>query len=493
MDVDAALEGRRDVVDGVRPRPERPRQMTEDAVLRRLLVPIAGGSMSDRGTCAATSITVGIVAVRRMGRRREPPTTAATGDRSGSRADARAEPRHVGHTSERVTPVSRGGSAAREVRLRLSRDAHRRGVPQRRAEAQSRPCGRALRPKRGHWRNIFLPASRAATRADRVHLTPSRLRPAQRTGDRGDGAVARTSDSRRWSRAVRRRPRPTATHRQVSLAFSLAHLLLNIRRGGQRSAAAHEDDADAASSACGSPPCLLELPAGYFTAIAAGQNRSDLDAVLHLAITLQFANGVFGDGGYPAGARPGGEAATLADYRCDPPPQRSRSPGRAPQHPFIAVWKTMDRRQHLGRRGAQSPERKARGRRVTGGRLSRRQGWLPVRGRRRGIQLYRSSATGHGRHVMLDQRSLRDRQLQARMTAMKDARAAARREAEAGCRRAQGGEEAGTRWSVIGQQPCRRSPPPVRSVRNWDGSPPPAGGADFLSREQVGDVRLTAT
>jgi alkaline phosphatase D len=226
-------------------------------------------------------------------------------------------------------------------------------------------------------------------------------------------------------------------------------------------------------------------PAGFFNAYACIANRPELDAVVHLGDYIyEFENGRFGDGA-PLGRvpQPTTEAVTLADYRLryatyrtDPDLQRVHA-----QHPFIVVWDDHELANNAWSDGAanHNPER------GEGDWATRRAAawrayleWMPVREPGgTGIRLYRDFKFGSLVDlIMLDTRSLRDRQVDADdLTGL-----TAERRTLLGLDQEQwllgrlrASQKADTRWRLIGQQVMFSSiVPSGRSVQNpdtWDG------------------------
>jgi alkaline phosphatase D len=244
-------------------------------------------------------------------------------------------------------------------------------------------------------------------------------------------------------------------------------------------------------------------PAGYFNVYRCVANRSDLDVVIHVGDYIyEFANGVYGDGS--ASGRvplPGGEAATLADYRLRYATYRSDADLQEAHrlHPFVVVWDDHEIANDAWSGGAANHVR-AQGAWPTrlGAAYRAYLEWLPVRDAPgRDIQLYRSFRIGDMADlVMLDTRGLRDRQPGARDRAtMNDPRRTllgAAQEAwlfeELRVSRARGSS-----WRLLGQQVLFSpvSPSGPFSVDMWDGYPVARRRVlDFLAREKITDLAI---
>jgi alkaline phosphatase D len=224
-------------------------------------------------------------------------------------------------------------------------------------------------------------------------------------------------------------------------------------------------------------------PAGFFNAYAAIARRQDLDAVLHLGDYIyEFANGVFGDG--TAIGRvpdPEHEAVSLDDYR-----RRYATYRRDPDlqevhrtHPFIAVWddhEFADNAWFGGSGSAIDPGDWA-NRRMAAIRAYLE--WMPVRepGRTESFHAYRSFSFGNlATLAMLDTRSLRDGQVNRtneRGLADPRRRLMGVRQETWLADSLQSSKQAGTTWSLIGQQvmfsPFTPPGAPVRNPDAWDG------------------------
>jgi alkaline phosphatase D len=225
-------------------------------------------------------------------------------------------------------------------------------------------------------------------------------------------------------------------------------------------------------------------PFGFFNVYARVAERADLDAVLHLGdYTYEFENGRYGDGAKIGRVpKPAGETITLDDYRAryatyrsDPDLQEAHR-----QHPFITVWDDHELANNAWRDGAANHQPETEGdwaaRRTAAYRAYLE--WLPVREQPGFLpQLYRTFRFGGLLDlVMLDTRSLRDRQAGAdELEAIADPRRTILGAAqEAWCAdQLRASRREGTRWRVLGQQVLfARLTPRGQKVRNadsWDG------------------------
>jgi len=245
-------------------------------------------------------------------------------------------------------------------------------------------------------------------------------------------------------------------------------------------------------------------PDGFFNVYGRIAARSDLDAVVHLGDYIyEFENGRYGDGSrFGRVPRPDHETVTLADYRLryatyrtDPDLQEAHR-----QHPFIVVWDDHELANNAWREGAANHQPETEGawtdRRAAAYRAYVE--WLPIR-EQAGLvpRLYRSFRFGRlADLVMLDTRSLRDRQvapddLSGLVNPQRTIMGAAQ---EAWCfdelRQSQRSE---TTWRLLGQQVMfTRMTPESRKVYtadSWDGYQAERDRVlDFLKSERVKDV-----
>lgn len=194
-----------------------------------------------------------------------------------------------------------------------------------------------------------------------------------------------------------------------------------FRSGGQRSAIGRTRTLPAAIDRLrlASISCA-NYPAGYFNVYRILAAREDLDAIVHLGDYIyEFADGVYGDGKrLNRVPRPATESVTLQDYRqryatyrLDPDLQEAHR-----QHPFVAIWDDHELANDAWRGGAQnhnpeSGEGEWPARRAAAWRAYME--WMPIREQPGAdIVLYRSLRFGTlADLVMLDTRSLRDRQV----------------------------------------------------------------------------------
>jgi alkaline phosphatase D len=161
-------------------------------------------------------------------------------------------------------------------------------------------------------------------------------------------------------------------------------------------------------------------PAGFFNVYRILAERDDLDAIVHLGDYIyEFADGIYGDGKrLDRVPQPPQESVTLqgyrqryATYRLDPDLQAAHQ-----QHPFIAIWDDHEVANDTWRGGAQNhnPELGEGNwavRRAAAWRAYME--WMPIREQPDAdIKLYRTFRFGSlAELVMLDTRSLRDRQV----------------------------------------------------------------------------------
>jgi alkaline phosphatase D len=225
-------------------------------------------------------------------------------------------------------------------------------------------------------------------------------------------------------------------------------------------------------------------PFGFFNVYGRIAARPDLDAVLHLGDYIyEFENGRYGDGVTIGRVpRPIGETVTLDDYRAryatyrsDPDLQEAHR-----QHPFITVWDDHELANNAWRDGAANHQAATEGdwrtRRAAAWRAYLE--WMPVREHTDFLpRLYRTFRfAGLADLVMLDARSLRDRQVPLDdLAALADPRrtmlgAAQERWLADQLRESQREQ---TPWRLLGQQVMfARMTPSGQNVRNadsWDG------------------------
>jgi alkaline phosphatase D len=242
---------------------------------------------------------------------------------------------------------------------------------------------------------------------------------------------------------------------------------------------------------------------GYFNVYRCLANRDDLDAIVHLGDYIyESPVGTLGDG-REAGRPPQRSTTDVAldDYRARYAVYRSDrdlqdAHGR---HPFIAVWDDHEQADNAWAAGAGGHDPET-------GRWSARRAaayrayleWMPVReSREAGIRLYRAFQFGDiADLLMLDTRSMRDRQLRPEDVAREDS---ARRSILGPAqerwlfeRLRRNGRQ--TRWRLVGQQVMFSSfnPPgsPVHSDA-WEGYPSARKRViDFLGNEKVKDVAI---
>lgn len=245
-------------------------------------------------------------------------------------------------------------------------------------------------------------------------------------------------------------------------------------------------------------------PYGFFNVYGRIAARADVDAVLHLGDYIyEFENGRFGDGTkLHRLPRPDHEIVTLADYRLryatyrsDPDLQDAHR-----QHPFITTWDDHELANNAWLDGAENHQPDKEGawgaRRAAAYRAYLE--WMPVR-EQPGFspRLYRSFRFGElADLVMLDARSLRDRQvapddLDGIVNPKRTMLGAAQ---EAWCvdelRASQRGSAA---WRLLGQQVifARLNPigQKVRSADAWDGYQAARDRLlDFVRDERIKDL-----
>ena len=248
-------------------------------------------------------------------------------------------------------------------------------------------------------------------------------------------------------------------------------------------------------------------PAGFFNVYRILAGRDDLDAIVHLGDYIyEFADGVYGDGQrLDRIPRPAGEAVTLQDYRqryatyrLDPDLQDAHR-----QHPFIAIWDDHESANDTWRGGAQNhnpelgegdwPTRRAAAWRAY-------MEWMPIREQPDAdIKLYRAFRFGRlAELVMLDTRSLRDRQVAPDdLAGLADpARRVLGAAQEAwfyDTMRASGRD--GLAWRLVGQQvlfsPIVPAGRPVMFTDVWDAYRAERGRiVDFLEAERARNVAI---
>ena len=243
-------------------------------------------------------------------------------------------------------------------------------------------------------------------------------------------------------------------------------------------------------------------PAGYFNAYRAVANRADLDAVVHVGDYIyEFANGRYGDG-TASGRIPDrpGEAVTLEDYRSRYATYRTDVDLQEVhrRHPFVCVWDDHEFANDAWSGGAQNHAAAQGdwGMRFAAARRAYLE-WLPIRETRSG-ELYRRFTFGSlADLLMLDARSLRDRQLPADDAAFG---APARTMLGAAQERwlfdqLRQSQRANRSWRVLGQQIMFSplSPPggELQSADFWDGYPVARDRVfDFLAAERIRDLAI---
>lgn len=245
-------------------------------------------------------------------------------------------------------------------------------------------------------------------------------------------------------------------------------------------------------------------PAGYFNVYRVVAGRDDLDVVVHLGDYIyEFANAVYGDGsGSGRVPRPAGEAITLADYRMRYATYRSDVDLQEAhrRHPFVAVWDDHELANDAWSGGA-SGHTPAKGEWA-----ARRAGayrayleWMPVRELPdAGTRLYRHFSFGDlADLIMLDTRSLRDRQVSGADARIADpARTLLGAEQEAWFfERLLASHRGGTAWRLVGQQVLFApiTPPglPVMNTDAWEGYPAARRRVvDLIASERIDNVAV---
>ena len=243
-------------------------------------------------------------------------------------------------------------------------------------------------------------------------------------------------------------------------------------------------------------------PAGFFNVYACVAQRTDLDAVIHVGDYIyEFAEGEYGVGAaIHRIPNPPREAVTLADYRLRYATYRSDADLQEAHSlfPFIAVWDDHELANNAWAGGAlnHNPEK------GEGDWATRKAGayqayleWMPIREvSGGGIHLYRTFHFGGlADLVMLDTRSLRDRQVSNR-----DAAALANpdRTLLGAAQEAwlfdqlRESQRASTPWTLLGQQVVFSTislpSMPITDADAWDGYPAQrARVLDFVEREQI--------
>jgi len=242
-------------------------------------------------------------------------------------------------------------------------------------------------------------------------------------------------------------------------------------------------------------------PAGFFNVYASIAKRPDLDAVVHVGDYIyEFAEGEYGAGAaIHRVPRPATEAITLSDYRMryatyrtDPDLQEAHR-----QFPFILVWDDHELANNAWNGGAanHNPDK------GEGDWATRKAAayqayleWMPIReSRDAGIHLYRTFHFGGlADLVMLDTRSLRDRQVGPSSPQLADPSRSLLGAAQEAWMfdELRASQRAGTPWTLLGQQImfARATLPgtPVTDTDAWDGYQAQRDRVlDFVEREQL--------
>jgi alkaline phosphatase D len=242
-------------------------------------------------------------------------------------------------------------------------------------------------------------------------------------------------------------------------------------------------------------------PAGFFNVYASIVKRPDFDAVVHVGDYIyEFAEGEYGMGAaIDRVPRPAKEAITLSDYRLryatyrrDPDLQEAHR-----QFPFILVWDDHEMANNAWSGGAQNhnPEQ------GEGDWAVRKAAayqayleWMPIReSREPGIHLYRTFRFGGLVDlVMLDTRSLRDRQVGPTAAALTDPKRSLLGAAQEAWMfdQLRESQRAGTPWRLLGQQimfaPATLPGTPVTDTDAWDGYQAQRDRVfDFIEHEQL--------
>ena len=243
-------------------------------------------------------------------------------------------------------------------------------------------------------------------------------------------------------------------------------------------------------------------PAGYFNAYATLAKRPELDVIVHVGDYIyEFADGEYGAGtGIGRIPNPPHEAISLADYRTRYATYRT-DPDLQEAHrlfPFIAVWDDHELANDAWANGAvnHNPEK---GEGDWGTRKAAAYKayleWMPIReSSEPGIHLYRTFRFGSlADLVMLDTRSLRDRQVpSSNAAALADPKRTLMGSAQEAWLfdQVRASQRAGTSWTLLGQQ-VMFSPitlPGMRPTNNdtWDGYPAQRERVlDFFERERI--------